>query len=479
MKHLRFVLAGVVVLLVVCLASFVPLGTYASNISSTIWQVIVLSSIPAGASVDSTIHQVQIVGGTGGASIPLSTLQGSQIGNFILDNGTTIISGPLTGDITGSNITPGFTTLSQIQGVPLVGALASNVAGQTWCTNALNQYVPCQLVNDQGTSISFKIDGTVGASATRWNVCPRTMRYAPGAGTSAPFVASYGIAGGNPGAITTYKFQDAGTEIIDGYLQTTGLMQFGTPGCSAGLSGTQGSGAFNRGAGPTTTVTIPSDATTTNGGIIGICSTLGTDGTGGYNNTGWTLPTGFSGVPNGCFSGTGISICAFEKHTVAGDLNASFSCTYSATHTSAAAVYTFKNVPASGEIVDTIAATRTPSSTSITFPGITPTANGDFLINILASAVSAGTLTSNPAPFTLGATSNGQGYESMWLGGKSASGSTSAVLSSSGTNYGVSIGLLTNNTACTLCTAGDKMEMLGPGTTSSETDVAVAINGVL
>src|SRR5208337_2277629 len=56
-----FLSLGVIVFLV-GLASFIP---YATNISSTIWQVIMLSSIPTGASVDSTILQIIPAAGSG------------------------------------------------------------------------------------------------------------------------------------------------------------------------------------------------------------------------------------------------------------------------------------------------------------------------------------------------------------------------------------------------------------------------------
>lgn len=475
MKHLRFILAGVVVLLVVCLASFVPIGTYASNISSTIWQVIVLSSIPVGASVDSTIHQVQIVGGGGGGGIPLSTLQGSQIGNFALDNGTTIISGPLTGDVTGSNINPGVTTLSQIQGQPLVGAMTANVAGQTWCTNTLNQYVPCQLVNDQGTSVSFKIDGVVGASATRWNVCPRTMRYAPGAQAASPFVASYGIAGGNPGAITTYKFQDAGTEIIDGYLQTTGVMNFGTPGCSPNFSGTQGGTAFSRTqTSQTSAAVIPADAASTAYAILA-CA---------VNNAATTInsPTGVTGwstVSGGSHSGTGLNTQFYELNPIGANAGQSVTCNVSASGTVTAAVWTFKNGPASGEVVDAIAVTHNASSTTSNFPAVTPTLTGDTIFVPIVTTTLA-TYSAPPAPYVLDATASGQGSIHMFGGAASASASGSVTVSTASVTDAYAIALKSGKTSgCTLCTGGDKMEMLGPGSPSSETDIAAAINGVL
>lgn len=61
----KWLLGFAVVMLVVGLASFVP----ALNFASTIWQVIVLSSIPSGSSVDSTIHQVVCVDPNTGVSV--------------------------------------------------------------------------------------------------------------------------------------------------------------------------------------------------------------------------------------------------------------------------------------------------------------------------------------------------------------------------------------------------------------------------
>lgn len=466
------------------------------------------------------------------ATSPLSVANGgmpvpSASGNMTFDDGTTWQSLAPGGDLIPGGTLGQFFLAGQ-EGIPYTGsALSTSVAGEARCTDGSGHMVVCTTAADPGTTIgdmlslsatgtpntyariptggigqvlsgrgtglrpdfeanesplyiSFDIPGAVANSTNRWKVCPRTVTYAPGliaASGTAPYyvtVDSAGIAGTAPSAIDTYTFQDAGTTMAFGYLQpTTGVMNFGTPLCSPNFDGTQGSTAFNRATTVTTVaVTIPAAAASTDEAILACNSN--------QTSSSFSAPTGVTGwsaVTGGNHSGAGLSTQLYELNPIGANAGASVSCNYGASGTMTAGVWTFKNGPASGEVVDAIAITHNAAATTSAFPAVTPTLPGDTIF-VAQLTTSAATFSAPPSPYTLGNTSNGIGSIYMFGGAASASASGSDTVSTSAITDSYAIALKSGQTTCTLCTKGDKLEMQGPATAQSEADVNAVLGGV-
>ena len=318
--------------------------------------------------------------------------------------------------------------------------------------------------------VNFTMSGAVTNSETRVQVCPKTIRYSPGLQTSSPTVASQGVVGTVPTQITTYTVADAGTTIIDGYLQTSGAMNFGTPGCSPVIDGTPAEA--RTAAGPTLNLTIPANA---HAGDFAIMYCI-------YATTGgsFTTPSGFTLVPSGTKTSGSLTSIWFEKNPlVGGDLGATAACTYSTgTAALAGAIWTFKNGPASGEVVDAVTNTATASGGSTcNMSAATPLQNGDTAFGLCASTGNV-TWSAFTNPLTLSASASGTGGAFMYLGGLTATPAWTATISTgTPSNFGHVLLLKSGNTTCTLCTAGDKMLLTGPGTAESEADLALTLLG--
>lgn len=442
--------------------------------------------------------------------------------NIATDNGVSWASLTPGGDLACA-VTTGQFTVKGFKGFPLTTAPTANTPGFVYLTNSSNQFVPTRLPVDacstvgcinvvgttgspntysalnggalgtvltgQGTTsiptystleaptwVNFQIDGTI-STTNRFKVCPATLKYSPGLQTVYPTVASQGRANTAPSSIDTYTFSAGSTlgsltPFAFGYLQpTTGVMNFGTPACSMQIDGTQGGTAYTSSAGAQTlSPVVPSTAAAGDVGLLA-CTTNSAAGSWGSGPSGWSPVTG------GSFTGTSISTILYEKNPlVSGDLGAGVACpTYSVSAAFSAGVWTFKGQP-SGEVVDAIAATRA-AATSLSAPSVTPNQAGDFDF-VLFTSPSADTVSAPSAPLTLGNTSHGEAYADMWLGGTTATAAYTATLSASNVSYSINIAMKSGFSTCTLCTAGNEMEMAIPGTTESEADINAAIGGV-
>jgi len=192
MKFRKSLLASVVVLFVVCLASFIPLRSIADNVSSTLWQVIILSSIPSGASVDSTIHPVVIKGG----GIPAGDLCGSFADPIVCG----ILGEPLPAFIAGNNV------------------LVFNGTLDTWVWESIYPNAPYDVtVNLDGTLTTYA-NAIFSFSSTRTLVFPADF-----ASTTFPQTNSTAGCVTAPSESDTWTLKDitAGTTVGTAALGTT------------------------------------------------------------------------------------------------------------------------------------------------------------------------------------------------------------------------------------------------------------------
>lgn len=441
--------------------------------------------------------------------------------NLLTDNGSAWVSITPAGDLVCGG-TLGQLTLAAQEGVPYTGSpLSGSSTNGFRCTDGSGHMVVCNAVTDPGTTVgdvlylsatgtpntysrlaagtqgylltsggastapsyaineapiplSFSIDGTISNSTNRIRVCPVTTRVAPGFVTSYPFVASQATIGTNPSQTDTYTLTDVSNSNASvGTAQVTsgGAWTFATTGCSASFDGTQGTTAAwgNSGSAVTSmTKTVPTISA--GDGIIVACYSA--------SNGTFTTPSGYTPITNGAASGGTSSVATYEKNATGGDSGATVTCANSSSAGMSEMIITVKGVPTSGEIVDVAAAVRGGSSTTINAPSITPTHNGEL---ILQGAVSGNNFTVSswsPANTNIAATVNGAGAQYFVQGTAGATGAATATWSSAALAGAFQIALLNSATSCTLCTAGHEMKLAGPTSGTNGADVNISFIGV-
>jgi len=439
--------------------------------------------------------------------------------NLAFDATTTWSSLTPTGDL-ACGASNGQLTVTGIETTPITTTFPASTAGYTVITNASNQLVPTQLPADACSTVGcvnsvtttgtpntyaavntvtqgdvltdngaaalpsyqaneaplplvFSIDGTISNSTNRIRVCPATLRVAPGFVTSYPFKASQATIGTNPSQTDTYTLTDVtNSNASVGTAQTTsgGVWSFATTGCSASFDGTQGSTAWARSASATTlNATIPTVATG-DGGLL-LCTVSG-------NSSAWTTPSGWTPVTGGSSSAAASSMILYERNMVSGDSGGTVTCTSGiAAAGMNASVFTLKGVPTSGEIVDVVSVLR-GSGTSCAPTTITPTHNGELVLQACGTGNNSTVSSWSPANTNVATSANGTGAQYLIQGTAGATGTATATWSGSSAWGGFQLAFLNSATSCTLCTAGDQMKLAGPTSGTNGADVNIDFIGV-
>ena len=459
-------------------------------------------------------------------STPITAAQGGMPsdvtgGNFPQADGSTWNSVAMSGDMNLDSSGGGVAKVIGFNGVPLSGSWTASTAGQIWVSNASNQAIKGTVALDPNTTIgqipavsaagnpntysavtpgaqgtlmtsngatslptyqknnapvllAFNIDGTINTSTTISRVCPVTMSVAPGFVTSYPYLKSQAAIGtpdtAATDAYTIIDVTNSNTQVGTLTLaQTTGAPTFATTACSSSFDGTQGSTAWARTTSATTqAVTVPANATAGDGAVL---SCFIANGTGSFSP-----PSNWSAITGGSTQGGSQTFTMYEKILVGGDLGQPVTCSFSGTAAAInAAVYTVKNVP-NGEIVDKISVAHS-SSTSCATTTITPTNNGELILQGCSTGGNTTVTSWSPANTNVATSASGTGAQYLVQGTAGATGTATGTLGSSGGWGGFQIAFLNSATSCTLCTAGDRMTLTTPSSGTLGSNLSVAING--
>lgn len=333
-----------------------------------------------------------------------------------------------------------------------------------------NFVLPDSLNDAVSVPINFSFPGTVVSATDTFAPCPMNLRYGPGfqatIGSTKPSTpTSYGVAGTAPSPLDTYVFSDAGTAIGDIYLGTGGTAQFGSPGCSPAPDG--------HGAAQGTTITslnVTATAGATTDSAILICAGANTTNT-------WTTPAGCSAIA-GATDTTTINSIAYECDNTGGTA-LSYNCVMSPTAANmSAGLWAFKNVP-TGSMVDRSSVRHNASGTSCQVSQIaTGRVAGSTALATCDTPTQSITFSAPTNPWSLISGSSSQGAIVWYLGpAAQVTGNPTLTMGTSVTTGFMFYLKPALNSSCTLCTAGDRLDILAP-TVQGEHNVSLSVIGV-